>query len=41
MSFPIKIGLTMLLAGLGFAMMPQTVIQTANHANDLIAKVIG
>jgi flagellar biosynthetic protein FliR len=41
LSFPIKIGLTLLLAGIGFAMLPQTVVQTANHANDLIAKVIG
>jgi flagellar biosynthetic protein FliR len=41
LSFPIKIGLTMLLAGIGFALMPQTVIQIANHANDMIAQVIG
>lgn len=41
LSFPIKIGLTLLLAGIGFVTMPRTVIETANHVNDLIAQVIG
>ncbi|HEY3736443.1 MAG TPA: flagellar biosynthetic protein FliR [Jatrophihabitans sp.] len=41
LSFPIKIGLTMLLTGIGFATMPRTVIETANHVNNLISSVIG
>ncbi len=41
MAFPVKIGLTLLLVGMGFALMPRIVIETAGHANDLIAQVIG
>lgn len=41
LSFPIKIGLTLLLVGVGFVMMPRTVIETASNVNDLIAKVTG
>lgn len=39
MSFPIKIGLTLLLAGLGFMLMPQTVVQLGNHATSLVTSV--
>jgi flagellar biosynthesis protein FliR len=41
MSFPIKIGLTLLLVGLGFTLMPSTVLQIAHRANDLVAAVTG
>jgi flagellar biosynthetic protein FliR len=41
MSFPIKIGLTLLLVGLGFTLMPNTVAQLAGHANRLIGAVTG
>lgn len=41
MSFPVKIGLTLLLVGLGLALLPGTVVQLANRANDLIGAVIG
>lgn len=41
LSFPIKIGLTLLLVGLGFLLMPQTVVQLAGHANSLITAVTG
>ncbi|MGH8959599.1 MAG: flagellar biosynthetic protein FliR [Jatrophihabitantaceae bacterium] len=41
MSFPVKIGLTLLLVGLGFTLMPGTIVQIANHANDLVTAVTG
>lgn len=41
MSFPIKIGLTLLLVGLGLTLMPETVLQLANRANQLVAAVTG
>lgn len=40
MSFPIKIGLTLVLVGLGFALMPNTIVSLANRANDLIGVVV-
>jgi flagellar biosynthetic protein FliR len=41
MSFPIKIGLTLALAGLGFTLMPGIVTQIAHDANRLITAVTG
>ena len=41
MSFPVKIGLTLLLVGLGFTLMPGTVIQIAHRANELVGVVTG
>jgi flagellar biosynthetic protein FliR len=41
MSFPVKIGLTLLLVGLGFTLMPGTVIQIAHRANDVVSAVTG
>jgi flagellar biosynthetic protein FliR len=41
MGFPVKIGLTLLLVGMGFAFMPRIVVGIASHANDLIATVTG
>jgi flagellar biosynthetic protein FliR len=41
MSFPIKIGLTLLLVGLGFMLMPQTVVQLGNHATQMVTAVTG
>lgn len=41
LSFPLKIGLTLLLVGIGFALMPQTVVDTADRVNDMIAQVTG
>jgi flagellar biosynthetic protein FliR len=41
MSFPVKIGLTLLLVGLGFTLMPGTVVQIAHRANDLVGAVTG
>jgi flagellar biosynthetic protein FliR len=41
MSFPVKIGLTLLLVGLGLALLPATVVQLANRAGQLIGAVIG
>lgn len=41
MGFPVKIGLTLLLVGMGFAFMPRVVVSIASHANDLIAGVTG
>jgi flagellar biosynthetic protein FliR len=40
MSFPIKIGLTLVLVGVGFALMPNTIVSLANRANDLIGVVV-
>lgn len=40
MSFPIKIGLTLLLVGLGLTLMPNTILALANRANDLVGLVI-
>lgn len=39
MSFPVKIGLTLLLAGLGLTLMPNTILQLAHRANDVVAAV--
>ena len=41
MSFPIKIGLTLGLVGLGFLLMPQTVVQLGNTATRAVAAVAG
>lgn len=41
MSFPVKIGLTLLLVGLGLTLLPGTVVQLANRAGQLIGAVIG
>ena len=41
MSFPIKIGLTLLLVGTGFTLMPGVITQLATHANQLIGAVAG
>lgn len=41
MSFPIKVGLTLLLVGLGLTLMPETVVQLANRANQLVSAVTG
>lgn len=41
MSFPVKIGLTLLLVGLGFTLMPGIVTQLAHDANTLIGAVTG
>jgi flagellar biosynthesis protein FliR len=41
MSFPIKIGLTLLLVGLGFLLMPQTVANIAQRATSVIGQVTG
>ncbi|MCU1655629.1 MAG: flagellar biosynthesis protein FliR [Pseudonocardiales bacterium] len=41
MSFPIKIGLTLLLVGMGFTLMPGVITQLAEHANRLIGAVTG
>jgi flagellar biosynthetic protein FliR len=41
MSFPIKIGLTLLLVGTGFTLMPGVITQLAKHANQLIGTVTG
>jgi len=40
MSFPIKVGLTLLLVGLGLTLMPNTVIDIANRANQLVGVVV-
>lgn len=41
MSFPIKIGLTLVLTGLGLTLMPGVVVQIAHRANDLVQVVTG
>lgn len=41
MSFPIKVGLTLLLVGLGFMLMPQTVVQLGNRSAQLVTAVTG
>ena len=41
MSFPIKIGLTLLLVGVGLTLMPGTVVQIADRVGALIGQVIG
>jgi flagellar biosynthesis protein FliR len=41
MSFPIKIGLTLLLVGMGFSLMPGVVTHLASRANHLIGVVTG
>jgi flagellar biosynthesis protein FliR len=41
LSFPLKIGLTLLLVGLGFTLMPQVVTQLAGHATSLVTSVTG
>jgi flagellar biosynthetic protein FliR len=39
LSFPLKIGLTLLLAGLGFTLMPRIVVELADHATELVTSV--
>jgi flagellar biosynthetic protein FliR len=41
MSFPVKIGLTLLLVGGGLALMPQTVVHLAGQADEVISAVTG
>jgi flagellar biosynthetic protein FliR len=41
MSFPIKVGLTLVLTGVGFTLMPGVVVQIAHRANDLVRVVTG
>jgi flagellar biosynthesis protein FliR len=41
MSFPIKIGLTLLLVGGSLTLMPEVVVRFAGRANDMVAAVIG
>lgn len=39
MSFPIKIGLTLLLVGMGFTLMPQTIVDLADRTTQVVAAV--
>jgi flagellar biosynthetic protein FliR len=39
LSFPLKIGLTLLLAGMGFTLMPRVVVELADHATELVTAV--
>jgi len=39
MSFPIKIGLTLLLVGTSFMLMPQTIVDIADHATSLVTAI--
>jgi flagellar biosynthetic protein FliR len=41
LSFPLKIGLTLVLVGSGFALMPQLVVHLAERTNDMIRTVTG
>jgi flagellar biosynthetic protein FliR len=41
MSFPIKVGLTLLLCGLGLTLMPTTIVDMASRANQLVSAVTG
>lgn len=41
MSFPIKIGLTLVLVGAGMTLLPGTVLQITNRVGELIGAVIG
>lgn len=41
MSFPIKVGLTLVLVGTGLALLPGTVLSITNRVGDLIGAVIG
>jgi flagellar biosynthetic protein FliR len=41
LSFPLKIGLTLLLVGLGFMLLPQTVVDLADRASMAIRTVTG
>jgi flagellar biosynthetic protein FliR len=41
MSFPIKIGLTLVLVGAGMTLLPGTVLQITSRVGDLIGAVIG
>ena len=41
LSFPLKIGLTLLLVGMGFTLMPRVVVELAGQANQLIGSVLG
>lgn len=41
MSFPVKIGLTLLLVGVGLALLPGVVVHLADRANTLIGGVFG
>ena len=41
MSFPVKIGLTLLLVGLGFTLLPGVVVQLAHDTNNMVAAVTG
>jgi flagellar biosynthesis protein FliR len=40
MSFPVKTGLTLALVGLSFMLLPQTVVNLAQHATDLVGEVV-
>lgn len=39
LSFPLKIGLTLLLTGLGFTLMPRIVVELASHATEFVTAV--
>lgn len=41
MSFPIKIGLTLVLVGAGLTLLPNTVLSITNRVGDLIGAVVG
>lgn len=41
LSFPVKIGLTLMLVGLGFTLLPGVVTQLARDANSLVGAVAG
>ncbi|MEO7125127.1 MAG: flagellar biosynthetic protein FliR [Nakamurella sp.] len=41
LSFPIKIGLTLVLAGTGMSLLPGTVLQITSRVSDLIGAVVG
>ena len=41
LSFPLKIGLTLLLTGLGCTLMPRVVTELAGHATELVGAVTG
>jgi flagellar biosynthetic protein FliR len=41
LSFPLKIGLTLLLVGLGFTLMPRLVVELAGQSTRVIGAVTG
>ena len=41
LSFPLKIGLTLALVGIGFTLMPRIVVELAGGANRAVAAVVG